>query len=63
MFSKYLMLKQMDIQRVFNTCIDEYKNGNIEEALKNAFLKFDQSLTSEEAKKELNFFKSSVDIL
>ena len=28
LFSKYLMLKQMDIQRVFNTCIDEYKNGN-----------------------------------
>ena len=35
--------------------LDEYKNGNIEDALKKAFLKFDQSLTSEEAKKELNF--------
>ena len=35
--------------------LDDYKNGNIEEALKKAFLKIDEQLITEEAKKELNF--------
>ncbi len=34
--------------------LDEYKTGNIEEALRKAFLKFDALLISEEARKELN---------
>lgn len=40
--------------------LEEYANGNLEEALKNVFLKFDESLLSPEAQKTLKELKDLV---
>jgi hypothetical protein len=40
--------------------LEEYKNGNYEEALKKLFLKFDESLLTPEAQKELQCLRDTV---
>jgi len=44
----------------FLKTLDEYEKGNLEEALKKVFLKFDESLLSESAQKELKEIKDTI---